>query len=188
MSEPHERLNKAMTARRLDLGVTWKDIAAAAQMSDVAVRSIRRGDYRPKDITARRLDEALKWPHGTVEAILDGTLAGDEPQLRVDTARTTRRLLDELQAEADSLMAELPPAMASRVERLIRHEEAVLRTLAAQSRAEVDELQGEIGRLMAQLPARRREQMERLIAEEEAHLEELRVRQLRRWKELIESD
>jgi hypothetical protein len=130
MSQPaHERLAAAMDARRLVMRAKWGDIAQAAQMSTEALRAIRRGDYRPKDLTARRLDEAFGWEEGTVEAILDGTLTGQESHLRGNPAATTRAVVDDLQAEVDRLMGRLPAARRERIERMIRDEEAELERL-----------------------------------------------------------
>jgi DNA-binding XRE family transcriptional regulator len=73
MPEPHERLEEAMKQRRLDLRMNWRELASAAGISYEALRSIRRGDYRPSDITARDLDDALKWKRGGVLGLLDNT-------------------------------------------------------------------------------------------------------------------
>lgn len=70
MSEPHERLNEAMNARRRELRMQWNQLAAAAGVSAEALRAIRRGDYSPSDLTALRLDEAFQWEPGSVERIL----------------------------------------------------------------------------------------------------------------------
>jgi hypothetical protein len=75
MPEPHERLNEAMNERRLELRMNWREVAQAAQISYEALRAIRRGGYRPTELTARGVDEALRWASGSVYAIL----AGGEP-------------------------------------------------------------------------------------------------------------
>lgn len=64
--EPHERLAEAMSNRRLELRMTWKQVAAVAGISVEALGAIRRGTYKPTDLTARGLDDALQWGHGTV--------------------------------------------------------------------------------------------------------------------------
>ncbi|WP_432158888.1 helix-turn-helix domain-containing protein [Streptomyces sp. bgisy153] len=70
--EPFERLDEAMNRRRLELRMNWRQVAEAAHISYTALRAIRRGDYRPAELTARALDEALSWAPGTVYAILGG--------------------------------------------------------------------------------------------------------------------
>lgn len=72
MPQPHERLDKVMNARRLELRMTWRELAQAAEVSYEALRAIRKGDYRPAELTARALDEALQWMPGSVYAVLDG--------------------------------------------------------------------------------------------------------------------
>jgi transcriptional regulator with XRE-family HTH domain len=69
MSEPHERLDQAMNTRRLDLGKQWKDIAGEAGISTAALGAIRRGEYRPSQLNARRLEDALQWAHGSIETV-----------------------------------------------------------------------------------------------------------------------
>lgn len=74
MPRPHERLDRAMNERRLQLRprLNWRQVAEAANISYTALRAIRRGAYRPAELTALALDEALQWGHGSVYALLDG--------------------------------------------------------------------------------------------------------------------
>ncbi|WP_171111288.1 MULTISPECIES: helix-turn-helix domain-containing protein [unclassified Streptomyces] len=72
MPEPHERLDEAMSQRRLELRMNWREVSQAAGISYEALRAVRRGDYRPAELTARGLDEALRWAPGSVYAILNG--------------------------------------------------------------------------------------------------------------------
>ncbi|MGW5123023.1 helix-turn-helix domain-containing protein [Streptomyces sp. NPDC004069] len=61
-----------MNQRRLQLRMNWRQVAEAAEMSYTALRAIRRGEYRPTELTARALDDALQWTHGSVYAVLAG--------------------------------------------------------------------------------------------------------------------
>ncbi|WP_411090833.1 helix-turn-helix domain-containing protein [Streptomyces sp. 049-1] len=72
MPEPHELLDEAMKHRRLELRMNWRQLADAADISYEALRAIRRGDYRPAELTARGLDEALHWIPGSVYAVFGG--------------------------------------------------------------------------------------------------------------------
>lgn len=72
MSEPHERLDRAMAARGVELKKRWVQLAREAEISTAALGAIRRGEYRPSPHTARALDAALEWEAGSVEAILAG--------------------------------------------------------------------------------------------------------------------
>ena len=80
MSGTRTRLDQAMDKRRLDLRKQWKDIASAAGVSTAALGAIRRGEYKPSSLTARGIEDALQWGHGSIEAIL----AGGEPTLLED--------------------------------------------------------------------------------------------------------
>jgi hypothetical protein len=60
-----------MDARRLDLRLRWNDVASASGMSAEGLRAIRRGDAVPRDLNQRGIEEALKWPKGTIAGILD---------------------------------------------------------------------------------------------------------------------
>lgn len=83
MTEPFERLDEAMNRRRIQLRMNWREVADAAGISYTALRAIRKGEYKPTELTARGLDDALRWAPGSVYAILGGgeptPLAG-EPQ------------------------------------------------------------------------------------------------------------
>jgi transcriptional regulator with XRE-family HTH domain len=70
--KPFERLDEAMNRRRLELRMNWRELAEAADISYTALRAIRRGAYRPTELTAQDLDRALQWEPGSVYAILDG--------------------------------------------------------------------------------------------------------------------
>lgn len=70
--KPFERLDEAMNRRRLELRMNWRELAQAADISYTALRAIRKGNYRPTELTARALDEALRWMPGSVYAVLDG--------------------------------------------------------------------------------------------------------------------
>ncbi len=70
--KPFERLDEAMNRRRLQLRMNWRELAEAAGISYTALRAIRRGTYRPTELTAQDLDRALQWEPGSVYAVLDG--------------------------------------------------------------------------------------------------------------------
>jgi transcriptional regulator with XRE-family HTH domain len=78
-----ERLDEAMRQRRVQLGLSWEDIAAAADITSAHLRRIRTGQYLPRDTTAAKLERAFRWSAGSIDAVL----AGGEP-----TPLPTRRL------------------------------------------------------------------------------------------------
>lgn len=83
---PHERLAQELNKRRLELGLHWVDITSAARITDSALRAIRRGDYPPSELTARKLEDAVHWLPGSVNAILDS----GEPTGLEQTAASVR--------------------------------------------------------------------------------------------------
>lgn len=70
--KPHERLDALMNERRLELGMRWNNVASDADISVAALRAIRNGDYRAGELTARHIEDALRWQHGSIQAVLDG--------------------------------------------------------------------------------------------------------------------
>lgn len=96
---PPHRLDEHMDARRLDLRMTWREVADAASISPETIRAVRRGDNVPGDITRRGLEDALRWEPGSINRILAGgdptplpeagaarsgpALPADDPRLRI---------------------------------------------------------------------------------------------------------
>lgn len=123
MSEPHTRLDQAMTARSLELKKRWVKVAEEAGITTSALSGIRRGEYKPSAHTARALEDALRWRHGSIQTVLDG---GDpEPTERptlTDTAsardaltvikggRPERSDLKAAEEEIRALAGDLSPA------------------------------------------------------------------------------
>ncbi|PWV51273.1 MULTISPECIES: helix-turn-helix domain-containing protein [Nocardiopsis] len=70
-----DALDRAMSERRLALGLGWGELAARAGLSEQALRDIRSGRSAPRELTVHRLESALGWTHGSVRA----ALSGDEP-------------------------------------------------------------------------------------------------------------
>jgi transcriptional regulator with XRE-family HTH domain len=68
------RLDEAMNERRIALGLEWKQIAQRAGLSEFHLRRIRRGQYKPRELTRAELERVLEWAPGSIDAILDGRL------------------------------------------------------------------------------------------------------------------
>jgi transcriptional regulator with XRE-family HTH domain len=102
MDSPSDRLDKAIETRRLDLDLSLNDLAAAAKISAATLRAIRRGTNQPGALTKRRIEDALKWGHGSIEAILAG---GDPKPI------TLRHLTDGGRAD-ESLTVTREPSVA----------------------------------------------------------------------------
>ncbi|WP_157253103.1 helix-turn-helix domain-containing protein [Nonomuraea typhae] len=81
--QPHAQLDEAMNQRRLELRLTWKQVAERARVSTESLSAIRRGRYRPAELTARGIEDALQWEWGKVYEIL-----GESPQAAEDPPAT----------------------------------------------------------------------------------------------------
>lgn len=66
-------LNDALEERRIELDMTWRQVADAAGISLAGLGAIRRGERHPSALTVRRIENALEWTPGSVEAILGGS-------------------------------------------------------------------------------------------------------------------
>lgn len=90
-----------MDERRVELRMSWRDVAQAAGISEAALRTIRRGRHVPTDLTAARIEDALQWEPRTVRSIL--TEAGEEPPLTLEQIAEKRAELLHALAELDKL-------------------------------------------------------------------------------------
>lgn len=76
--KPHERLDQAMNVRRLQLGLTWDDLADKAGITSAGLRAIRSGKNRGRELTRRKIDAALQWEAGTLDAIFEDRIDPNE--------------------------------------------------------------------------------------------------------------
>lgn len=70
-SAARQRLDDAMNDRRLELGMTWRQVARAGDISYEALRTARRGDANIPPMTQRSIERGLQWAAGSVRAVLD---------------------------------------------------------------------------------------------------------------------
>ncbi|WUI00245.1 helix-turn-helix transcriptional regulator [Spirillospora sp. NBC_00431] len=94
--QPHERLAAALERRLDELDLTWSELADAASVHEVTLRAIRRGDNQPSARTRRRLEGALSWERGSIQAILDG---GEPTPLGDKSAIRDRETVEEVAAD-----------------------------------------------------------------------------------------
>lgn len=105
-----------MDKRRVELRMSWRDLAQAAGLSEAALRTIRRGRHDPKDLTAAHIEDALRWPPGTLRSILEGddrSAEGerlDAQEIR-DALQAATELMDpeEMRAALLDLLSRMPP-------------------------------------------------------------------------------
>lgn len=106
VEEPHARLDRLMRQRSLEIKKRWVEIAREAGISTSALGQIRKGDYRPSPLTARALDDAFEWQHGSIDAILSGgdpTPIGDRPRRHATPEDKELQLLREIRVRIEEL-------------------------------------------------------------------------------------
>lgn len=70
-----------MNVRRLQLGLTWDDVADKAGITSAGLRAIRSGKNRGRELTRRKIDAALQWEAGTLDAIFEDRIdPGEAPE------------------------------------------------------------------------------------------------------------
>lgn len=107
MRNNQTQLDAAMDARRVDLRMTWREVAETAELSLAGLSAIRRGERQPSTLTVRRIEDALQWEHGSIQAVLDGgdptPVQAEEPQQYnfLERIERIRAELDKLQRDAE---------------------------------------------------------------------------------------
>lgn len=121
---PHERLDKALNRRRLDLRMDWNDVARAIGISPESLRAIRKGRNGPKEITARAIDEWLGWEPGSTEAVFGGgeptPRTGERPPAAGEVDYVSRAVELRVLVNAHEPEPEFPPGgLRNQAERII---------------------------------------------------------------------
>lgn len=102
-----KRLDRLMNDRRLGLDLDWKDVADRARIAVQTLDAVRKGKNQPTERTQRRIERALQWGHGSIEAVL----AGGEPtpieQPPTDREQSVPPTTAELEERVSSLEQEL---------------------------------------------------------------------------------
>jgi hypothetical protein len=84
--EQRMRLDRLMDARRLDLNLTWREVAAHAGLSYEALREVRNGPGGTRTLTMRKIDKGLRWTPGSMERTLNGGEPENDPLSREERA------------------------------------------------------------------------------------------------------
>lgn len=104
---PDTELGRHMDDSRNDLGLTWDDVATLSGLSRQTLFDIRKGhtDYRRmRSSTKRKIEVALHWDRGSVDAIIKegkgptATSASAPPPRPVRWTPEKERLFRELEA------------------------------------------------------------------------------------------
>lgn len=88
------RLSEAMEKRRLELRMKWTQVAERADLSQAGLGAIRRGERSPSPLTRARIEHALQWAPGSVDAIMAGGEPANAAQAS-DVSDVVRELLVE---------------------------------------------------------------------------------------------
>lgn len=73
--QPHELLDQFMEDRRLELGMTWKQVSAQSSVTVETLSALRKGRTNPtkaSQLTRRGIERGMKWAPGGYEDALAG--------------------------------------------------------------------------------------------------------------------
>lgn len=109
-----------MEERRLELNLEWRDVAKHGELSYETLRALRRSG-KASALSKRRIETALLWLPGSVDAVL----AGGEPAVavaaKVDGQAVTARDLRMMISETRDELAHLNPKYESNRASLVEH-------------------------------------------------------------------
>ena len=87
-----QELNRRMEERRAKLGLRWRDVADAANVTTEGLRGVRTGPSSIPAFTRRAIERALQWPDYEVDRILDDTAAAPaDDEIPPDYSAETRQ-------------------------------------------------------------------------------------------------
>ena len=67
-----QRLADLMEQRRLELGLRWREVAEAGNISYEVIRAIRNGSGEIRPLSRHGIETGLRWEAGSVAAVLGG--------------------------------------------------------------------------------------------------------------------
>lgn len=73
--QPHELLDQFMEDRRLELGMTWKQVSAQSGVTVETLSALRKGRTNPvnaSQLTRRGIERGMKWATGGYEDAVAG--------------------------------------------------------------------------------------------------------------------
>jgi len=113
--EPHERFDEALQERIDELDMTWGDLSRVSGVHEVTLRALRRGENKPSARTKRRIEDAVQWARGSIDAIY----GGGSPTLAPHKAGRGRRsgTFAEEAAKVDEGLKELSAILEEALER-----------------------------------------------------------------------
>lgn len=106
-----------MNERRLQLGMEWKDVATKTGVSYETLRNLRLGKRKASELTIRRLEDALQWKHGSIDAILAG---GDPTPAEQDILLDEDAFVSASEEELYHRLKALPPLELQAILEIVR--------------------------------------------------------------------
>lgn len=86
-----KRLADLMEQRLIDLRLTWREVAAAGEISYEALRAARNGTSGIRPRTQASIEDGLRWRRGSIVRILNGGDPEEAPPLAAVTPLEDRR-------------------------------------------------------------------------------------------------
>ncbi|MFJ8760794.1 helix-turn-helix domain-containing protein [Streptomyces cyaneofuscatus] len=114
MSEQLSPLDGEMNARRLQLGMAWKELATSAGISYETLRAVRKGQTGAP-LTVRKIEQALRWAQGSITEVVQGgrpTPAADD---EVAAGAQGSEQSDPRAAAVLTILEGLPPRVQKQV-------------------------------------------------------------------------
>lgn len=65
-------LDNELNRRRLELGLTWRQLASEARTTYETLRAMRRAEGSASQLTRRNLERALRWAPGALDLVEQG--------------------------------------------------------------------------------------------------------------------
>lgn len=114
MSEQLSPLDGEMNARRLELGLAWKEVATSAGISYETLRAVRKGETSGAPLTLRKIEQALRWVQGSITRVEQGGKPSPAPEGEVAAPRAAEAP-DPRAAAVLTILEGLPPRVQREV-------------------------------------------------------------------------
>jgi transcriptional regulator with XRE-family HTH domain len=111
------RLDGVMNRRRVELRLTWRQLATRAGVSYETLRAIRKGESAGGELSKANIEQALLWGQGSIASVEAG---GDPLPLQEAAEHPAPTAAEEVDPRSEAIMtilADLPPRVQADVMR-----------------------------------------------------------------------